>query len=139
MVPVEVNTIAVIGASITSMIIGFIWYGPMFGKAWMKEMRITQQNIDKAKKQGMMKQYIGMFIGAIISAYVLANIIFFVGAMGNLTAGAITGFWIWLGFIATVLLGGVLFENKTTKWYMIVAGYQLVNFLIIGAIIAMWV
>jgi uncharacterized membrane protein YpjA len=32
----EVNWLAVIVCAVLSMVIGFIWYGPLFSKPWVK-------------------------------------------------------------------------------------------------------
>lgn len=41
-------------------------------------------------------------------------------------------------FVATVMSASVLFEGKSWKWFGITAGYQLVNFIVVAAILAMW-
>lgn len=33
-----VNVIAIIGAAVVSVIVGSLWYGPVFGKQWIAEM-----------------------------------------------------------------------------------------------------
>jgi len=48
------------------------------------------------------------------------------------------GFAIWLGFVTTVQLTGKLFGNQSTKLYLINTGYQLVCYLAMGAILAVW-
>src|SRR5436853_5846921 len=52
--------------------------------------------------------------------------------------GMKVGFAIWLGFVTTVQLTAKLFENKPTKLYLINTGYQLVCYLVMGAILAVW-
>jgi hypothetical protein len=48
------------------------------------------------------------------------------------------GFAVWLGFVTTVQLTGALFGKQPTKLYLINTGYQLVCYLIMGAILAKW-
>ena len=37
---VAVDPVAVLLAAVISYVIGFAWYGPIFGKTWMKLMKI---------------------------------------------------------------------------------------------------
>jgi hypothetical protein len=45
---------------------------------------------------------------------------------------------VWLGFVTTVQLTGTLFGKRPTKLYLIDTGYQLVCYLAMGAILAVW-
>lgn len=136
----EINYLAVLVAAVANMILGAWWFSPAgFGKAWMKEMGFTQDDIEKAKKKGMGKSYALMFVGALVMAYVLAYIIgVFAPLPMPLVDGALAGFWTWLGFIATVGLGMVLWNGKSWKLYSITMGYWFVALLIMGAILGSW-
>ena len=48
------------------------------------------------------------------------------------------GFAVWLGFVTTVQLTSVLFAKQPLKLYLINTGYQLVCYLVMGAILAVW-
>ena len=129
-----VDYLAVLIAAVASMIIGYVWYGPLFGKQWMKLSGVTQGDIEAGKKD-MPKTYGLMYISAAVMAYVLSAFIYYAGAT-DMVAGAMVGFWAWLGFVATVLLGGVLFEKKSLDLYYLNSGYNLVTLVVMGAIIA---
>lgn len=133
---VPVNYVAVLLAGVASMVIGFIWYGPLFGKMWMKLSGITKEKIEEGKKN-MPVTYGTMFVGSLIMAYVLAHFTYFAGAT-TVAQGMQAGFWAWLGFVATVGLSSILFEGKPMNLYFINVGYQLANLLVMGAIIAGW-
>jgi hypothetical protein len=105
------NWLGIIAAAVASMVVGYIWYGPLFGKAWMKLMGIK----DMADKSEMPKIYGIMFVASLVTAYVL--LLF--------GASIDTAFWVWLGFQAPLLLNSVLFEKKPWNLYFINAGYQL--------------
>ncbi len=111
----DINWVALIAAAVASMAVGFIWYGPLFGKAWMK---LTGKK-EMGNKSEMPKMYAILFVSSLVTAYVLSV----------LGAGLQTAFWVWLGFQATLLLHGVLFEGKSWNLYFLVAGHQLVNLL----------
>ncbi len=56
--PVSINYLAVILCGIISMVIGAIWYGPVFGKLWMKQYGFTEEDLRKdfnpAKTTGLL-------------------------------------------------------------------------------------
>ncbi len=131
----NVNFWAVLVAAIASYIIGSLWYSPvLFGKVWAYYMGLTPE---KMKASGMGKTYVGSFITTLVMAYVLAHFIILGGA-GNVAAGAQIAFWIWLGFVATVAMGSIFWENKAKKLYLINVGYSLVSLVVMGVILALW-
>jgi E3 ubiquitin-protein ligase DOA10 len=134
----SVNYLAVIIATLVSFFIGFLWYGPIFGKIWMKLNNIKSKDVKKAKENGMLKPMIINFIGTLITAFVIASLI----ATLNLTTlnAAITlSFLLWIGFIAsTTLLGSVLWDNKPWGLFILNGAYWLVNLEILSIIISLW-
>ena len=77
------------------------------------------------------------FIAALVMAYVLAVFIEATGA-ATMTAGLAVGFWLWLGFIATVIIGGVLWKGESVELYALNAAYWLVAMLVQSAILVSW-
>lgn len=124
-------------AGIAATVVGFLWYGPLFGKPWSALMGFTPEKMTEAKKKGMTNAYIANFVAALVMAYVLSKSI---AVRGMLDAGGAIwlAFWIWLGFIATVMLGSVLWEGKSAKLYWINAGYYLVILCVMALILAAW-
>lgn len=134
---IDINLVGVVLGAISNMIIGAIWYSPMvFGKTWMKLVGISQKEIDSGKKQ-MSKTYSMAFVGALITAYILAVILDLVGAT-TILEGLQIGFLIWLGFVATTTLSTVLFENKKTDLYLLNNGYNLVSTLVMSVILILF-
>lgn len=132
----SINYMTVIVAAIINMALGFIWYGPLFGKMWMKLTGRTKESMDKEKKD-MSKVMGTMFVGALVMAYVLAHFIIAGGASDAITGGMI-GFWAWLGFVATTMLADVLYEKKNKNLAAINLGYFLAVLVINGALLAVW-
>ena len=136
MVEANINYLAVLAGAVVSMIIGFLWYGPLFGKTWMNLMGFKKEDIAKTKNMGL--RYFVMFVGTLIMNYVLALFVDYSGAT-TILGGALAGFWLWLGFIATVTLGIVLWENKSFKLYLLNSGHYLVALVVMGIIHAVWI
>ena len=77
------------------------------------------------------------FISMLVMAYVLAYVVSYAAATTWLQ-GAIAGAWMWLGFVATISLGSVLWENRPWALYWINSLHSLVTLVIMGAILAVW-
>ena len=129
-----VNYIALLVAGIASMVIGYLWYGPLFGKAWMKLSGISSADMEKGKKE-MPKTYGIMYVSSLVMAYVLAVFISYAGAK-DLVSGAMVGFWAGIGFVATVGLSMVLFDKKPFNLYLINVGYHVATLMVMGGIIS---
>ncbi len=132
----SVNLLAVIVSAVLSMVVGSLWYGPIFGKKWMKLISMTKEEMEKGKKD-MPKTYGMMFVGSLVTSYVLAMTVG-MAATKDVATGVIIAFWIWLGFIVPVKLSEVLFEKKAWDLFYIENGYYLVFLLIAGGVIGAW-
>jgi hypothetical protein len=136
----NLNWVAILVAAISTMVVGFLWYSPLlFAKPWMREMGYDPN--DKAKMDEMKKTagpaYGGSFLASLVSAFVLALFLHWLRAE-SLHTGLMVGFHVWLGFVATVQLTSVLFMKQSMRLFAINTGYQLVCYLAMGAILAVW-
>ncbi len=131
----NINWISILLAAIASMVVGYVWFSDaLFGKSWRKMMGVSERDAKKSMDMSMM---LWPFIGAVVTAYVLKNFLFFMGA--PLLSDAFVGaFMVWLGFFATTLLNGVVFEKKGWDWYWLMAGHHLVSLLAMAAVLQLW-
>jgi hypothetical protein len=92
-------------------------------------------------------QNMGMtWVLTILSSFVqVVAMALMVNAMGslmpggpNLVNGALTGFMLWLGFIAPTYMVNKLFAGHGLKIWAIEVGNHLVNFVLFGAILGAW-
>jgi hypothetical protein len=134
---VTVNYLAVIAAAVVHMAIGFTWYGPLYGKEWMRLVGMTPEKMEEAKKKGMGKTYALGFLTSLVMAYVMAHIVRYAEA-STFQEGMQGGFWVWLGFVATVTMGPILWEGKPWKLWYLNAGYYLAALLVMGGILTVW-
>src|SRR5688572_26784541 len=98
---VPVNYLAIFAATILSVVLGSLWYGPLFGKTWTKLMGWSKSEMEKgaADKNEMMKSYGLQFVGSVVMMFVLSHTLVFAKAyLGSegVSAGLQTGFWNWL-------------------------------------------
>ena len=139
---VPVNYLAVLGAAVLSMTLGYLWYGPLFGKQWMKLMGWTKEGMKGMKNSEMSKMYGLQFVGSLVMAFVLAHALIFASSylhVSGVSAGLQTGFWNWLGFVAPVTMVGVLWEGKSWKLWFLNNSYYLVSLCAMGVLLALWV
>jgi hypothetical protein len=135
---IDVGLIAVLGAAVASMVLGALWYSPLlFGNAWMKASGMTKKDLEKAKAKGMGKSYFLSFIGAVVTAYVLAFVIR-LAQVNSVGGGVKIGVLIWIGFVVPMMLGSVLWENKSKSFYFINVFYQFVNLILMSVIVTAW-
>lgn len=135
-----INLWSMLVAAIATMVVGFLWYSPLlFARPWMVAMGYDPE--DKAKIQEMQKSagksYAIAFVASLLSALVLGKVIH-ATTVNTALYGVKVGFAIWLGFVTTVQLTAKLFGNQSTRLYLINTGYQLVCYLAMGAILAVW-
>ena len=135
---------AIAAAVVSNIVIGFLWYGPLLGKAWMKEMGLSPDH--KPDQAAVKRSMIIMIVSAFLTAYVLAHTVavwrpstWNAGAdAANAIYGFSSAFFTWIGFFVPVLLGGVAWENKSWTLFGINAGYHFVALLAAGMILAHW-
>lgn len=132
---IQINYLAVLVAAIVGMVIGFIWYGPLFGRQWMTYLGIDPASLPRG---GMTRIYVWQLILALVTAYVLARLVDVMGA-STIGGGIVAGFWIWLGFVATQTATGVLYERRPLGLWVLNNAYHLINLAVMGALLAVWV
>jgi hypothetical protein len=133
-----INWLAYIVSVVAMIALGFLWYGPLFGKEWMRLLGISPQMEGARKWPASLAVQV---VGALVMVFVLARAILVGGATEGVSGFAAAfhfAFWNWLGFIAPVTIGMVLWEGKPFKYWLIVAGYWLVALILSGAILALW-
>ena len=138
---VPINYFAVLVSAVASMVLGSLWYGPLFGKKWIALMGMTDEMMTQAKARGMGKAYSLMFAGSLLMAYVLAHALVFASEYTmtfGVAAGLMVGLWNWLGFIAPVTLGSVLWEGKSWKLWCLNNSYYLISLMLMGVILSVW-
>lgn len=131
---VDVNWTAVLVATVVNMVVGALWYSKtLYGKDWAK---LTGRKLeDMSKNAG--PSYLITTLGALVQAYILFHFVIFAGAK-TAVEGAITGLWLWIGFVAITQGVNTVFENSRKKLWAINTGYFLVVLLINGALLATW-
>jgi hypothetical protein len=136
----EINYLSILVATVAAFMVGWLWYGPLFGKPWMALMGISPDHMNSPEMRGQMwKVLVGGFVVTLVLVYVLANLMIVVGATdAGIGTALVFGFWMWLGFIATIMFNSVLYERRPLKLYIINASHYLVAVLVATLVLAWW-
>ena len=130
----KVNIWAIILAAFSYLIIGTLWYSPLlFGKLWIKLIGFCDEDFKTNKPMWVILAL--SFLSAAIAAFLISAIL---GPKPNAEFGAIVGAAISLCWISMSKLYSVLFENQKIRLFLLHAGFDLVTFMVMGAIVGYW-
>ncbi len=133
---ITVNYMAVLVAALAGFVFGFLWHGPIFGKLWIGLMGFTAKQMEEGAKKGMCMTMVYGFLAQVVTAFVLSQLLAALG-ITNILSAITLSVWIWLGFVVTVLLNGVLWEGRSVKLYLFNLAYYLGSFAILAVVIAL--
>ncbi len=128
----QINWLAVIVVTVANMVIGFLWYGPIFGQTWLRLIGKRAEEIE-----GSSVVYGISALAALVSAVVLALVVTAFGA-DTIVSGLVAGAVLWIGIGATGTLVYTTFEGPPYSVWLLHASYMLVVFIIGGAVLAVW-
>lgn len=136
----EINYLAILVCGVLAMVLGALWYGPMFGKKWMEIVGVTDMSMEARKEmqKGAWKLYLTNFVLVVFQVWVLAYYI-----AGWAEASPLTNsLWIWAGFVMPTIAATAMWNNDSAKisWsrFLIQSGYQLVMFVIFSFVLGYW-
>ncbi|MGJ8743891.1 DUF1761 domain-containing protein [Polaribacter sp.] len=153
-------------AAIVPLVIGFVWYGPLFGKAWMKEMGFTKESL---AGQNMALTFILSYVFSFLITFILQSIVIhqwgvfsvllesgstelqgevlvyfedFMTKYGNnyrtFKHGTLHGALTGFFLVMPIIAINGMFERKRAKYIAINSGYWIVILAIMGGIICKW-
>jgi ABC-type multidrug transport system fused ATPase/permease subunit len=137
MVP-DINYWAVILATLSSMVVGSIWYTPrVFGNYWMKTSGVQPSG---RAADAVIPMVVTVLV-SFITAWVLAGAVFisqnFYGGsfLGN---SVVTGLVLWAGFTAARFVTHDAFDRRPSGLTILNISHELVTVVIMSLIIGVW-
>ncbi|MGD8622391.1 MAG: DUF1761 domain-containing protein [Anaerolineales bacterium] len=127
-----VNWLAVVVGMVLSMAMGALWYGPLFGNLWLRLIGKTADEIE-----GDPMDYLKTAVAAFIAMLFLDLVVASFGAQ-SLADGVVVGALTFIGFGATLTFVYTTFEGPDERVWLLYAAYQLVVFVIMGGVFAVW-
>ena len=133
----EISLWPILFAAVSNVVLGMVWYHPkVFGSAWMRLANISPEAVERVRKQMPVRVLFG-FLASLVVAYVLANLAIVIGIFDIIGAVFDLALSAWIGFVAPILLGAVLWEGKSLKLYAINAGYWLVSLVVMSILLVL--
>lgn len=134
----SINYIAVVLATLSSMIIGSIWYTPkVFGTYWMKAAGVTPSGNAKDAVRPIIITVVVSFITAWVLAGAVAISFEFYGG-SFLVNSLLTGLILWAGFTAARFITHDAFDGRPTGLTVLNVAHELVTIMVMALIIGVW-
>ena len=136
----QINYWAVLVCAVIAMGIGYVWYGPLFGKKWMEVIGADERDMEARREmqKHMMPLMVVHFILTLFQVLILEYYVKGWTSMG----GLVNALWIWAAFVMPTVAGSSMWNNDKSKvaWtrFLLQAGYQLVVLVIFGVILGAW-
>ncbi|MEP5569415.1 MAG: DUF1761 domain-containing protein [Halioglobus sp.] len=129
-VELHLNLTAALTAAVAAFVLGGIWYGPLFGKRWQGYMGLSDEDI---ASKGHPAVIMGLaFVLTVVQAIILSAI---VPQGSGMEAAIIYALVIGVGFVATAFGVNYLFSRHPKALFGIDAGFNVLQFVLMGAII----
>ena len=120
---------------VASQIIGFLWYGPLFGKQWIAGLGKTPEEMSDRSGLGAAVS-VGV-ISSVVATIALAALLS-MSSDPDMESGAVVGLLAGLAVTAYIVIT-MMYEQRNRLVSWIGAANQLVTSVVVGAIIgAMW-
>ena len=132
----DVNWLAVLVAGLVPMVVGYLWYGLVFGKQWLALMETTAEEIQA--NYNPLKTHGPSFIMALITAYILAQLLADMGGSGSAMAGVHVALMALIGFVLPVASQSVTYEGRKTGLFVLGLGYNGVALIGQAVVLAAW-
>lgn len=128
----DLNWWAILTATVAAFALGGLWYGPLFGKAWVAALGKAEEDIQPSPRP-----FVIAAVAALITCIVVAALMRALGLSG-LLPGALFGLVIGLGLVATATATDSGFCGWSLNLWLIQNGYHVAYSALMGAIIGVW-
>ena len=130
----EVHWLAVLVAGLSGFAVGGVWYGPLFLKPWLAAEGKTKEEMGGGHP---LKVFGLAFLCNLFSAFILDHVF---GTYGNpaMHESLLVAFGVALGFVVPAYGVNYLFAGRRLKLFLIDAGYWIVTYLVMGAVLVLF-
>ena len=131
----SLNWPAIVGISLAAWAGGALWFGPLFGKLWMKihwaDGKIPKKVAEEAAK-GLWK----LLIPEVAACFAMVTALAYAVSENPDVPGYLVGLFVWAGFVLPTYVTATLWGNDDRKWMcakiVLSASYRLVVLLLAG-------
>ena len=129
----ELNWLSVIVAVVAAQVLGFLWYGPLFGTQWMAAIGKTKEDMSGSAGRAIAVGVVMSLVRATILALIIG-----LSKTPDVTSGIKIGLLL-AAVTASGIITGHAFEERVSQLTWINSAYEVVMWAVMGAIIGgMW-
>ncbi len=140
---ISINWTAVLSCAVIYLLVGGLWFGGgknAIYRAWLRATAKPGDHVPGGElKRGVLWPL--TVLSAIFQAVFMAVLVGWLTSTGlfrpSFGSGAIIGFTLWLGFVAPASMTNKLFAGQFQAW-ILETGNQLVDYVLMGAILGGW-
>lgn len=114
-------------------VLGWVWYSALFGDQWQQAMKESGKEGPKDPGQGLFFN----FLAALATSFVICHLVSELG-ITTMLAGALLGFFCWLGFVIPPQIDVLMFEKQHKDLFVINTVYHLIALVLMGAFYGIW-
>ena len=132
----EIHWLAVVVAGVAGFLVGGVWYGALFSKAWMAARGMTKEQVQAGGGN------VGMMFGItavldLVMAFFIDHVLGTYHPTPDLNLSLMIAGGLALGFVIPAMGVNYLYQQATLKLFLIDAGHWLVAFVAMGAVLAL--
>jgi hypothetical protein len=131
----KINHLAVLVAVVLQFVLGFLWYGPLFGEAWMGMVGLDMASIE-ADPAGA-EEWITNIVTAVVSMYVLAWLFTRINVT-SLVQGLLIGLLIGFSFVLLSIMTSGMFAKDPYGLAWITGGFTTAGLAVGGTVLGAW-
>lgn len=129
----HINWIGALVAALAAFLVGAVWYSPLlFARPWQRALGLSDEDL---RSGSIGRIFASAFVAMFIAA---AGFSLILGQDAGWIDGLHWGLGVGLLFVATSLAIHNAFERRPLYYWAINAGFNLVQFLIYGLVLAVW-
>lgn len=129
-----INHLAVVAAIVSTFVLGFLWYGPIFGDPWMQMVGLTPEDVAEGGSAGT---WITNVISSAAGMYALAWL-FTKLNVESITQGVMISAIIGLAFVLLPRMTNDLFANNPYGLAWVTGGFEVAKLVVGGIILSAW-
>ncbi len=127
-----INWLAVLAAALSAFLLGGLWYGPLFRRAWCRENGIDPD----APPSGHPAKVFGTAFGAALVAAAAFAVL--LRPEPPLPVALLAGFVAGLAYVAMGFAINYAFAGRSLRLWLIDGGYHTLQFTLYGLILGAW-
>jgi hypothetical protein len=116
-------------ATAVAFALGGLWYGPLFGNAWVAALGKSPDDIEPSPAP-----FVISFFTALVTCVVVAGLMAEL-QIDTILGGALFGLITGIGFIATAMASDTAFCGWGMRLFLIQSGYRVAYSILMGGII----